>query len=377
MNFALWRIGANENIRRVPSIARIDVVGARRSDANQIGKRAQQDVIAGPRPGFIRNDLIMQIHAGVVEKIQRFPALALGDSVRIQGVIEIVGAVDVSGISHIVILPGIACRRESVMAAARVLDHLDERLEVEGKGLRRQARHRQGAMRERSRDGGIERMFDALFELLGRETLEVRHLPSVDVQNLDVLAGSDGKRLRRGSAYAHLLQRVPQRVGERIAARLVVDKCRSPDKKLQIGGRVLAFEVHHAAGSCDAQDRIPLDGELGFLAGKPGSEDPQGGLVARHTQNARVGPAIRGSGGQFGNLQTFFVDYSDVIAGIDRHGQRTAALHGVAFESEGQRADAGPQNTTGAGWKQSIHIAITFQGYGLSLRPRPPGSGWP
>ena len=43
------------DVGRVPGIRRIDIVGAGGGDADEIGDRAQENVVAGPRPGLVED----------------------------------------------------------------------------------------------------------------------------------------------------------------------------------------------------------------------------------------------------------------------------------------------------------------------------------
>ncbi len=118
------------DIRRIPAVCRIDIVRAGGGDADKIRQRPHQHIIARSRPGLVEIELIVVIDIGVVEIVERFPALATGDAIRCQRCIEIVGAVCMPRIAHIVIITGVARGREGVVAADRVLDDLYQRFEI-------------------------------------------------------------------------------------------------------------------------------------------------------------------------------------------------------------------------------------------------------
>ena len=83
-----------------------------------------------------------------------------------------------AGIAHVVVIARIAGGGEGVVAADRILDDLDQRLEIAVEGLGRQAGRRIAAAEQRARDGGIERQIEALVDLAGGKGLEIGALPA-------------------------------------------------------------------------------------------------------------------------------------------------------------------------------------------------------
>ena len=74
------------DVGRIPAIGRIDVVRAGRGDADEIGQRPHQHIVARPRPGLVEIELVMVVDIGVVEIVERFPALARRDAIGRQRV---------------------------------------------------------------------------------------------------------------------------------------------------------------------------------------------------------------------------------------------------------------------------------------------------
>ena len=188
-------IGAHMDVGRVPAIGGVDVVGAGRGDADEVGQRAQQHIVARPRPRLVEVECVIGVNAGVVEEVERHPALARGDPVGRQRLVEIIGAVDVAGIAEVVVIARIAGKREGVVAADGVAHHLDQRLHVLVEAFGAEAGVRIALPHQSARRGDVERMLDALVELARGETLEVGALAPGDVDDLDVLAGTRRHRL--------------------------------------------------------------------------------------------------------------------------------------------------------------------------------------
>ena len=200
------------DVARVPGIRRVDVVGAGGGDADEIGDGAQQNIVAGPRPWLVEVDDVMGVDAGVVEEIQRHPALAGGNAVGVERAVEIVGAVDVARIAHVLVEFGVAGERERVVAADRVLHDLDQRLHVLVEAFGRQAGGGIAEAGQAPRRRRVERKLLALVELAGGKALEIGALAAGDVDDLDVFAGADEIGFRRRPVHADVLQRIGERL---------------------------------------------------------------------------------------------------------------------------------------------------------------------
>jgi hypothetical protein len=78
----------------------------------------------------------MTINHGVVEVIDGLPPFAGCYAIGRQRTIEIVRAVYVTGIPHIVIVSAVAGGRERVVTSDRILNDLNKRLEMAPEGFR-------------------------------------------------------------------------------------------------------------------------------------------------------------------------------------------------------------------------------------------------
>ena len=88
----LGRVDANVDVGDLPPVGGIDVVGAGRRRADEVVHRAQQHVVAGARPGLVDEQHVVAVEGGVVEEVERLPALALGDPVGRDLAVEVLGA---------------------------------------------------------------------------------------------------------------------------------------------------------------------------------------------------------------------------------------------------------------------------------------------
>ncbi len=271
--FFFARIGANVNVGKVPAIGRRGVVGAGRGDADKIGQRPQEHIVAGPRPGLVRDHQPVGVDGGVEKEIDRHPAGAGVYALVGQRLVEIVRAVGMAGIADVVIIFRRAGQREGVMAAAGVLHHLDQRLHVLVVVFRVQAGHRIARAHQRPRRRHVERMVLALVELARRKALEVGALAPVYVDDLDVVAGLDEIALRR----RRLDPLVQQRIGQRIRKLEAVHQLRlgARDRHRQRRCRVMRVDRHRSAGCGDDQRGVALrDKALFGPCRRVGAENP-------------------------------------------------------------------------------------------------------
>src|SRR5262245_17938412 len=109
-------------------------------------------------------------------------------------------------IADIVIITAGAGTSEEIMAADRVLDDLDQGLEVEAEHLGKEAGCRIGAPGHRARHRSVKCILQALVELTPRETLEIGHLSSGDIDDLDEFTGAHRVGPRGSALDADFLQ---------------------------------------------------------------------------------------------------------------------------------------------------------------------------
>ena len=102
------RVDANVDVGGLPPVGGVDVARAGRRHADQVGKGTEEDVVAGSRPRLLEVELVRVVEVGVVKEVDGLPAPAGGDSVRLKGLVEVVAAVDVAWVAHVLVVLGIA-----------------------------------------------------------------------------------------------------------------------------------------------------------------------------------------------------------------------------------------------------------------------------
>ena len=102
----LGRVDPDVDLGRVPAVGRVDVAGTGRGGADQVSHGTQQHIVAGPRPGLVQVDPQAVIQQGVVEEVDRRPAAAGFYRRGSQHFVEVVGAVDVARIAHVLVILG-------------------------------------------------------------------------------------------------------------------------------------------------------------------------------------------------------------------------------------------------------------------------------
>ena len=68
-------IDPDVDVGQDPAVGGVDVARAGRGGADQVGRRAQQHVVAGARPGLVEVDGALRVDHGVEEQVDRRPAL--------------------------------------------------------------------------------------------------------------------------------------------------------------------------------------------------------------------------------------------------------------------------------------------------------------
>ncbi len=296
----LGRVDADMDVGDLPAVGRVDVVRARRGGAHEVAGRPQQHVVPGPRPRLVHHELVVGIKAGVVEEVQRLPALAPRDPERGDLAVEVLAAVHVARVAHVLVVLRRAGQREAVVPADRVLHDLHERIHVHVEALAIQPRLRIGRAHQRPRRRRVQAALDPVLQLARVERQEVRALAPLDVDDLDVLARLDliGERRRPVDAdvEAWLGQRrreLRRRPRERLGA---VDL--DGDRR----GRPAAVD-DAAAGRGHDHRRGPVGSELGPLArrGLPTEQVDGAGVVRPQAARVQGGEeAVVGAGGHEG-----------------------------------------------------------------------------
>ena len=171
--------------------------------------------------------------------------------------VEVVRAVDVPEVAHVLVVLRRARETEGVVAPDRVAHDLDERLEVVVEELRVEARRRIGVPHQRARRGRVEPALLALLQLRRAEGEEVGALPSLHVDHLDVLAGLHLVGERRGAVDLEVEPRLGERVRED-GLEVVADGLRARDLELEIGGGDPTLDDRRPGGCGDADGRVAL-----------------------------------------------------------------------------------------------------------------------
>ena len=245
------------NICGIPAICGGRVVGAGRTDTDDIRQRAEQHIVARTRPRLVRVHHAVVIDAGIEEEVDRHPAAPRRNVVIGQRSVEIGRAVDMAGIADVVIILLRAGHREGVVPPAGVLNDLDQRQHFLIVIFRMQARHGIGMAHEGARRRHVQRMLDPLVQFGGRETFEIGALAAIDILNLDVVARLDEIGFGGGAVHPDTLQRVSQRIGQLELCQTLDDRAR--DHHRQRRHRVLRLQIHRAAGGRNDQHAVPLD----------------------------------------------------------------------------------------------------------------------
>jgi hypothetical protein len=286
----LCRIDPYVDLRRVPAVRGVDVVRAGAREAHEVGRSAQEHVVAGARPRLVEEVRVLRVERRVVEEVDRRPAAPGLDRVGLELGVEVVRAVDVAEVAHVLVVLRRAGQPECVVATHGVADDFHERLEVVVEELRVEARLRVRAAHQRAGRGRVEPALLAGLQLPGVERQEVGALPALDVDDLDVLAGPHLVGERRGAIDLE----VEPRLGERLrqpGLELVV-RSRPGDLELEVGGGHAAVDdLRVAAWRPDDDEERPLRTERRLRAGRrrgPEEDRGPGGRRVHSTRRDRV-----------------------------------------------------------------------------------------
>ena len=290
----LGRVHADVDVGRIPGVGRVDVIGAGRGGADQVGHGPQQDVVPRLGPGLVEQQLVRLAEGGVVEEVEGRPAAPGRDAVRRELRVEVVGAVQVARVAHVLVVLGVAGQRERVVPADGVPHHLHQRAHVLVEELAEQSRLRVGVPGQVAGRGGVQAALGSVDQLAGAEREEVGALPALDVDHLDVLAGLDLVGADRGDVHPQVEQRIGQRRRQRALLRL--PRADPPDLQHQVRGRVVRGHGHRPAGRRHHGGEVPAGGELGPRPGRrPLAEQRHGplpGLVMDRSTVAAVSASV-------------------------------------------------------------------------------------
>ncbi len=264
-------VDADVHLGRVPRVRGVDVVGAGAREADEVGVRAEEDVVAGPRPRLVRDEHVVGVEGGVEEEVERRPALSRLDRVRQQLRVEVVRAVDVAEVAHVLVVLRVARQREGVVPADGVADDLDQRLLVGVVELPVQPRLRVRVPHQRACRRRVEAALVPRLELLRVEGQEVGALAALHVDHLDVLAGPHLVRERGGARHLEVEPRVGERLRQRGLSFLA--RCGAADLQLQVGRGDAALHDGLAGGGGDGDERRADGAERLLGAGRRGGAE--------------------------------------------------------------------------------------------------------
>ena len=177
------------DVGRVPGIGGIDVVGTGGGGADEISGRAEQHIVARPRPGIVEEDGVLGPDAGVVEEIEARPAAARGDAEGRERGAEIVRAIGVARDSPgprncaVQASPKASCRPTVSRTSSSSGWSSDRRISRRARGPDRCSRSSSGSRSCRSCAPAPSRAG-------AQRRQEVGALPAGDVDDLDVFAGA-------------------------------------------------------------------------------------------------------------------------------------------------------------------------------------------
>ena len=373
----------------VPGVGGVDVVGAGRGRADQVGHGPQQHVVARPRPRLVEEQLVGLAEERVVEEVQRGPAAPGRDAEPAELPVEVVGAVHVARVAHVLVVLGVAGQRERVVPAHGVAHHLDQRAHVLVEELAGQPRLRVRVTHQVAGGGRVQAPLHAVVEPPRVERQEVRALAALDVDDLDVLAGLDLVRERGRGIHPQVEHGVGQRGRQLGLARR--PGLRPPDLEHQVGRRVVRVHGHQPARGRHHRGDRPVRDEHGGLpagdhspnrptaraadwvetrapasapitsaaekkvapgcgVGEPGAPSAAAAASARST-DASVSGAVPSGGvvlgaaarqhGQLAALAPLGVDDRELVPGAEFHRGDGAGMHPVTLQARVGRDQAG------------------------------------
>ncbi len=399
-------VDADLDVGGLPPVGGVDVGGARGGDAHEVGRRAQQHEVARPGPRLVRHERVLVVDHRVVEEVGRRPARPRLEPVGFHLGVDVVGAVHVAGIAHVVVVAGKAGEPERIVPADRVLDHLDERLLVHREVLGVRAGLGIGRAHQAARRRRVDVADPALLERAHVERLEVRALAALHVEDLDVLPGLHLVGLREARQDVEVGQRVGERRGRGDPA-LQRPRVRPADIEHDLRRGRLLRDVHRAAGRGDDEQPV-RGGEEALAVARPRGSALEGAGAARRAEieaapRQRRLHALRrllaggeerlqavrlagvagadhrgirlaglGEEDELARLQPLAVDDGDLVARLDHHGARAAARHGMPLHARRQDRDA--RRVDGAAPRRrlegrpDVHVGWSFHERLMSCR---------
>ena len=287
-------VDPNVDVGRIPRVGGIHIVGTRRRCTHEVGHRAQQHVVPGPRPRLVGHEEVVGVEGRVEEEVQRRPPLAGGDRVRLDLHVEVVRAVHVAGIPQVLVVLRVARQGERVVAPDGVADHLDERDHVGVVELAGEPGCRVRVAHERAGDRGVQPSLHAVLQLAPMERQEVGALPTFHVDDLDELAGLHLVARGRGPVDPEVQPGFGQR---RRQLHLVVGaRYRPPHFDAQVARRRRAVHDPSRRGAYHEHDRAVGRERLRRPGLRPRTEQDLAAVASVGSKPRAVSPATTSRG---------------------------------------------------------------------------------
>ena len=363
------RIDAHVDVGGIPAVRRVDVVRASGRDADQIGQRPQQNVVAGARPRLVEGEQVLAVDDSVVEEVHGHPAAPGLNCIRLQGGIEVVRAVDVAGVAQVLVIPGGTSEAEGVVAHARILHQLHQRHEVLVDIFRPLPRMGIAEPHQRTGRGHIEAALDALVQPCPMKGLEVRALAPLDIDDLDPLAGADLVASGRSAVDPLVEASGGQGIGQHRLARRR-GACGTLDEHHDRRWRVLPVGRHRRAGCRHDHCAGAARGVRLLLAGaalRPEQIERRGAGEVPVDAGGTVGDQPAEAGGaspcplaqqafgklavvrdadELADLTAFGIDEADDVPARDPHRARAPPRNDVTLHPRWEREQARPPHAS-------------------------------
>ena len=180
--------------------------------------------------------------------------------------IEILGAIHVAGIAHVIVVARIAGRGESIMPANRVLHDFNQRLKFAVKGFGWQARGGITATQQRAGDCGVERQVKSLVNFARRQGLKIRTLTTGDIDHLDIFTSAHQIGCSCACLDADILQGISHGFWQDTGA--ISRLATARNAQFYIGSRILIFRRHGSTRSRNDENAITLNFEFSGRTGR-------------------------------------------------------------------------------------------------------------
>ena len=133
--------------------------------------------------------MAVRINPGVPKEVDRRPGRPVGDTEGVQGVRDVVRAIQVAGKAAILIAARGAGHAEGIVAATGVLHHTQHGIEVPVVELVKQAGPRIGPAHHGAGGCAVNRALQPFFQCIAAQRHEIGALLTFEINDLDHFAG--------------------------------------------------------------------------------------------------------------------------------------------------------------------------------------------